>query len=132
MLALFVRRDLMDVETAHGMLAWPHSGFHVHDEVRLERVGRKFLFRIFELEVSMAAPTVATHIVDSLAAAGVQRIYGVVGDSLNGLTEVSGPRSLKTFPALTNGVLPPATIATRCSLIGLPFPPNTVREACAA
>ena len=35
----------------------------------------------------MAAPTVATHIVDSLAAAGVQRIYGVVGDSLNGLTE---------------------------------------------
>lgn len=35
----------------------------------------------------MAAPTVATHIVDSLAAAGVKRIYGVVGDSLNGLTE---------------------------------------------
>lgn len=35
----------------------------------------------------MAVPTVATHIVDSLAAAGVKRIYGVVGDSLNGLTE---------------------------------------------
>ncbi len=35
----------------------------------------------------MAAPTVATHIVDSLAAAGVKRIYGVVGDSLNSLTE---------------------------------------------
>ncbi len=30
---LFVRRELMDVETAQGMLAWPHSGFHVHDGV---------------------------------------------------------------------------------------------------
>ncbi len=30
-LHLFVRRELMDVETAQGMLAWPHSGFHVHD-----------------------------------------------------------------------------------------------------
>ncbi len=35
----------------------------------------------------MAAPTVATHIVDSLAAAGVRHIYGMVGDSLNGVTE---------------------------------------------
>ena len=32
-LRLFVRRELMDVETAQGMLAWPHSGFHVHDGV---------------------------------------------------------------------------------------------------
>ena len=30
---------------------------------------------------------VAEFIVDSLRAAGVRRIYGVVGDSLNGLTE---------------------------------------------
>src|SRR5687767_12549180 len=30
---------------------------------------------------------VAEFIIDSLMAAGVQRIYGVVGDSLNGLTE---------------------------------------------
>ncbi len=35
----------------------------------------------------MAAPTVATHIVDSLAAAGVRNLYGVVGDSLNAVTE---------------------------------------------
>ena len=28
-LRLFVRRDLLDGETAHTMLAWPHSGFHV-------------------------------------------------------------------------------------------------------
>ncbi len=33
MLRLFLRRALMDVEMAHGMLAWPHSGFHVHDGV---------------------------------------------------------------------------------------------------
>jgi len=32
-LRLFVRWELMDVETAHDMLAWPHSGFHVHDGV---------------------------------------------------------------------------------------------------
>lgn len=31
--------------------------------------------------------TVATHIIDTLAATGVKRIYGVVGDSLNSLTE---------------------------------------------
>ncbi len=35
----------------------------------------------------MAGPTVATHIIDALAAAGVKRIYGVVGDSLNSVTE---------------------------------------------
>ena len=35
----------------------------------------------------MTTRTVATHIVDALAAAGVERIYGVVGDSLNSLSE---------------------------------------------
>jgi pyruvate dehydrogenase (quinone) len=29
--------------------------------------------------------TVATHLVDSLAAAGVKRVYGVVGKSLNSI-----------------------------------------------
>lgn len=33
------------------------------------------------------AATVAEQFVDTLAAAGVQRIYGIVGDSLNGLTD---------------------------------------------
>jgi len=32
-------------------------------------------------------PNIAELIVKTLAAAGVKRIYGVVGDSLNGLTE---------------------------------------------
>jgi predicted AlkP superfamily phosphohydrolase/phosphomutase len=32
-LRLFVRRGLLEEETALGMLAWPHSGFHVHDGV---------------------------------------------------------------------------------------------------
>jgi pyruvate dehydrogenase (quinone) len=31
--------------------------------------------------------TVATHLVESLAAAGVERIYGVVGDSLNSIVD---------------------------------------------
>ena len=36
----------------------------------------------------MAHPNVAEVFVDTLREAGVQRIYGVVGDSLNGITEV--------------------------------------------
>jgi hypothetical protein len=32
-LRLFVRRGLLEVEAAQGMLAWPHSGFPVHDGV---------------------------------------------------------------------------------------------------
>ena len=31
--------------------------------------------------------TVADQFIDTLAAAGVKRIYGIVGDSLNGLTD---------------------------------------------
>ncbi|MBA3342377.1 MAG: transposase [Gemmatimonadaceae bacterium] len=30
-LRLFVRRGLFEADDAQGMLAWPHSGFHVHD-----------------------------------------------------------------------------------------------------
>jgi len=30
---LFVKRELFDRDTAASMLAWPHSGFHVHDGV---------------------------------------------------------------------------------------------------
>ena len=32
-LKMFVKRELMDIETAQGMLNWPHSGFHMHDAV---------------------------------------------------------------------------------------------------
>ena len=35
----------------------------------------------------MARKTVAALLVDVLAQAGVERIYGVPGDSLNGMTE---------------------------------------------
>ncbi len=45
-LRLFVRRDLMDVETAQGMLAWPHSGFHVHDGVWVAAEDREFAVRL--------------------------------------------------------------------------------------
>ncbi|MCH8992241.1 MAG: transposase, partial [Acidobacteria bacterium] len=45
-LRLFVRRELMDVETAHGMLAWPHSGFHVHDGVWVAADDREFAVRL--------------------------------------------------------------------------------------
>ena len=45
-LRLFVRRELMDVETAQGMLAWPHSGFHVHDGVCAPAGEREFAVRL--------------------------------------------------------------------------------------
>jgi len=32
-LRLFVRRGIFEADDAEGMLAWPHSGFHVHDGV---------------------------------------------------------------------------------------------------
>ena len=35
----------------------------------------------------MKNPSVSQYIVSALAQAGVQRVYGIVGDSLNGLTE---------------------------------------------
>jgi len=55
----------------------------------------------------MPASTVADLIADTLVEAGVSRIYGIVGDSLNGLTEAlrlrptiaSGlPEEVRTFP----------------------------------
>jgi hypothetical protein len=45
-LKLFVKRELMDIETAQGMLAWPHSGFHVHDGVRVGADERDFAVRL--------------------------------------------------------------------------------------
>ncbi len=45
-LRLFVRRDLMDVETAQDMLAWPHSGFHAHDGVWVAAEDREFAVRL--------------------------------------------------------------------------------------
>ena len=35
-----------DVETAQGMLAWPHSGFHVHDGVWVATADREFAVRL--------------------------------------------------------------------------------------
>jgi hypothetical protein len=45
-LRLFVRRELMDGETAQGMLAWPHSGFHLHDGVWVAADDRAFALRL--------------------------------------------------------------------------------------
>src|SRR5580700_6708421 len=44
----------------------------------------------------MAAPRVADVLVDTLFAAGVRRIYGVAGDSLNGITD-----AIRTRPEMT-------------------------------
>jgi hypothetical protein len=45
-LRLFVRRGLLDDEAAQGMLAWPHSGFHVHDGVWVPAEDRAFATRL--------------------------------------------------------------------------------------
>jgi pyruvate dehydrogenase (quinone) len=42
--------------------------------------------------LSVMAKKVAELFVEVLAAAGVERIYGVAGDSLNGITEPHGGR----------------------------------------
>jgi len=42
----FVRRGLLDGEAAPGMLAWPHSGFHVHDGVWVPAEERAFATRL--------------------------------------------------------------------------------------
>jgi len=40
----------------------------------------------------MAKKRLADSLVDTLVAAGVERIYGVAGDSLNGVTDSIRPR----------------------------------------
>jgi hypothetical protein len=45
-LRLFVRRELFDHDQAAGMLAWPHSGFHVHTAVWAPEDDRAFATRL--------------------------------------------------------------------------------------
>ncbi|MHB1097626.1 MAG: transposase [Gemmatimonadaceae bacterium] len=45
-LRLFVRRALFDEDQAAGMLAWPHSGFHVHTAVWVPEDDRAFATRL--------------------------------------------------------------------------------------
>ena len=45
-LRLFVRRGLLGPEAAQSMLAWPHSGFHVHDGVWVPAEDRAFATRL--------------------------------------------------------------------------------------
>jgi hypothetical protein len=45
-LEMFVKRELMDIDTAQGMLAWPHSGFHVHDGVWVAADDKEFTVRL--------------------------------------------------------------------------------------
>ena len=46
MLKMFVNRELLDIETAQDMLAWPHSGFHVHDGVWVAAEDKEFTVRL--------------------------------------------------------------------------------------
>jgi hypothetical protein len=45
-LRLFVTRELLDRDAAQSMLAWPHSGFHVHDGVWVPAEERTFATRL--------------------------------------------------------------------------------------
>jgi hypothetical protein len=45
-LKMFVKRELMDIETAQSMLAWPNSGFHVHDAVWAAAEDKEFTVRL--------------------------------------------------------------------------------------
>ena len=46
------------------------------------------------------AGTVADQVAEALAAAGVNRIYGIVGDSLNGLTDAVHRQGVLARPNL--------------------------------
>jgi hypothetical protein len=46
MLKMFVKCELMDIDTAQGMLNWPHSGFHTHDGVWVVGEDKKFTVRL--------------------------------------------------------------------------------------
>jgi hypothetical protein len=45
-LKMFVKRELMEIDTAQGMLNWPHSGFHVHDAVWAAADDKEFTVRL--------------------------------------------------------------------------------------
>ena len=45
-LTMFVTRELLDIDTAQGMLAWPHAGFHVHDAVWAAADDKAFTVRL--------------------------------------------------------------------------------------
>lgn len=45
-LRMFVKRELLDGDTAQSMLAWPHAGFHVHDAVRAPADDTAFTVRL--------------------------------------------------------------------------------------
>jgi hypothetical protein len=46
MLRAFVRHGLFTEEVAASMLAWPHSGFHLHNEVRLQGDDRRGVLQL--------------------------------------------------------------------------------------
>ena len=45
-LKMFVKRELMDMDTAQAMLNWPHSGFHAHDGVWAAGDDKEFTVRL--------------------------------------------------------------------------------------
>jgi hypothetical protein len=45
-LRLFVRREIFEEHEARAMLAWPHSGFHVHDGVLVPEDDTRFALRL--------------------------------------------------------------------------------------
>jgi pyruvate dehydrogenase (quinone) len=54
----------------------------------------------------MAKKRIADVLVDTLVAAGVKRVYGLVGDSLNGVTDSIRPRKdLQWVPVRHEGKL---------------------------
>ena len=57
------------------------------DGVTVEALGRPSQYPPLSKQRTGLMRTVADQCAETLAAAGVKRIYGIVGDSLNGLTD---------------------------------------------
>ena len=75
----------------------------------------------------MTKKRVADLLVDVLAAAGVKRIYGVCGDSLNGITD-----SIRTRATSHTRVLPPDRTGLAISRLGARLMLCSVLGACGA
>src|SRR5215469_8998962 len=63
------------------------SALGLYNGVRVARASKHHRSRRFHPKEPTMARTVADQFVETLEAAGVKRVYGIVGDSLNGFTD---------------------------------------------
>ena len=66
-LRLFVRRGLFEREDAEAMLAWPHSGFHVHDAVLVSATAVAIQFPIPKIDSTAGKDAIVARVKSAFA-----------------------------------------------------------------